>query len=631
MHDGSAAKATRAKQRTNKNGDRKPDVDAPAPALLDEANPANGRMAATAAKLTKLTGWNWSGNETGGFCQRARAFPRQTIRWRKEILADAAGGSGPLAAIHKKAGRDVAKEALDTIAMRLRELSRILVLLYADGPTVLPDKLDEGEVRVLRRLGLFAPFPPPLTDSMKGLAKHGFDLIPPELLRSLTTGLRRHAASVCTKRKPSCGDCELARFCGQRRKQVLQETDARDTPTVVDLFSGAGGLSKGFASAGFLPVLAVDADQSSCLSYRMNFPQVKTDSVICSDIRELGIEDIRQALGTTRPDVLVGGPPCQGFSLTGMKSRQAYTARRLLRGYRISEDRRNQLFEYLTGLADELKPRLVLMENVPGMDSARKDGPSFMQRAEERLQILGYKTAIWRLEASAFGVPQFRARKFLVATSDSRLPVLPESNYQDRSKRQIDPDDLPPVNLGSAIFDLPPLEAGEGSAVLNRTPVDDADPRLRFILDRPGFRIRVAGPIVYNHRARYQNERDLEIFSTLHPGEDSVHLIERHGRSDLMKYRQDIFDDKYARMRPDAPSKTIVAHLSKDGNSFIHPSQTRSITVRESARLQTFPDDFVFCGTLSEQWSQVGNSVPPLMAQAIAKSFMQHLRSGSGA
>jgi DNA (cytosine-5)-methyltransferase 1 len=130
---------------------------------------------------------------------------------------------------------------------------------------------------------------------------------------------------------------------------------------------------------------------------------------------------------------------------------------------------------------------------------------------------------------------------------------------------------------------------------------------------------------VYNHAVRYHNPRDLELYSLLRPGEDSVHAIERHGRADLMRYRQDVFDDKYARLRPDRPSKTIVSHLAKDGNSYIHPEQVRSISIREAARLQSFRDDFAFCGSPSNQWVQVGNAVPPVLAEFIARSFLRVL------
>jgi DNA (cytosine-5)-methyltransferase 1 len=116
------------------------------------------------------------------------------------------------------------------------------------------------------------------------------------------------------------------------------------------------------------------------------------------------------------------------------------------------------------------------------------------------------------------------------------------------------------------------------------------------------------------------------LYSLLRPGEDSIHILERHGRADLMRYRRDVFDDKYARLRGDRPSKTIVAHLAKDGNGYVHPTQVRSISIREAARLQSFRDDYAFCGSPSDQWTQVGNAVPPVLAERIAGSFLQVLK-----
>ena len=124
---------------------------------------------------------------------------------------------------------------------------------------------------------------------------------------------------------------------------------------------------------------------------------------------------------------------------------------------------------------------------------------------------------------------------------------------------------------------------------------------------------------------RYHNPRDLELYALLRPGEDSVHILEQHGRDDLMTYRKDVFDDKYARLRGDRPSKTLVAHLAKDGNGWVHPTQVRSITLREGARLQSFPDGYIFCGSPSDQWIQVGNAVPPIVGEAIARSFLRAL------
>jgi DNA (cytosine-5)-methyltransferase 1 len=318
-------------------------------------------------------------------------------------------------------------------------------------------------------------------------------------------------------------------------------------------------------------------------------------------------------------DVLVAAPPCQGFSHAGFRSKASRT------GYTLSADRRNFLFEYVVMAARELRPKLVLMENVPGMESARRADLSFLQLAARKLEKAGYRTTIWRLNAAAFGVPQERIRYFLAASRLGRLPDPPVEEYQDL-QRAFEVDALPPVTLDEAIFDLPSRQAGEGTAVEPLAgQVPTSDPRSRRYLLK--FGLGQSSGVLYNHAVRYHNPRDLELYALLRPGEDSVHAVERYGRADLMRYRRDVFDDKYARLRGDRPAKTIVAHLAKDGNSYIHPHQIRSISIRESARLQSFHDGFVFCGSPSDQWIQIGNAVPPVMAEAVARSFMHLLTS----
>jgi DNA (cytosine-5)-methyltransferase 1 len=268
------------------------------------------------------------------------------------------------------------------------------------------------------------------------------------------------------------------------------------------------------------------------------------------------------------------------------------------------------------------------MENVPGMQSARREKLSFLDAAAEMLQMQGkFKTSIWRLNASAFGVPQDRIRYFLAASRDD-LPGPPVQEYQDMQQRELDVDALPPITIQEALLDLPRCDAGCGFAVEKgkRKPVSADFRHRRYLLK---FGLQRDSALIYNHGARYHNDRDLELYSLLQPGEDSVHAIERYGRADLMRYRNDVFDDKYARLRADRPSKTIVSHLAKDGNSYIHPDEVRSITVREAARIQSFHDGYVFCGAPSDQWVQVGNSVPPILGEAIAKSFLRVLARGA--
>jgi DNA (cytosine-5)-methyltransferase 1 len=496
--------------------------------------------------------------------------------------------------------------------------SAYCIMMYAFGRQVFPADTHVG--RVLTRLGPYRELGLALAGlDHKKLQRILADLIPPNLRYSLHVNLVEHGRAVCKAGRPLCGQCELRNFCSYYRGAEVARVKSLDMPTAVDLFAGAGGLSEGFTHAGFRILFALDRDPEAMKTYRLNHPQVPDDHVLTVDITALKDGAFRRLAGRKRVDVLVGAPPCQGYSTVGFRSKKTVT------GYRFEGDDRNFLFEQMVRAAVELRPKLFLMENVPGMQSAKKENLSFLEAAARMLEErAGFVTAVWRLNAAAFGVPQERIRFFLVASSTGTLPARPVEEYQDIHRAALDHDALPPVTLSEAIFDLPPLEAGGGVAVGRRDMPDPAnDRRFRRFLTKFGvFRL---SSVLYNHTVRYHNPRDLELYNLLQPGEDSVHLLERHGREDLMRYRKDVFDDKYARLRADRPSKTIVAHLAKDGNGYIHPDQPRSISFREAARVQSFHDGFAFCGSPSDQWVQLGNAVPPVLARAIALSFLRAL------
>jgi DNA (cytosine-5)-methyltransferase 1 len=462
--------------------------------------------------------------------------------------------------------------------------------------------------------------------SLDGLAPRGrrrlfAELIPPNLVDQLQPLLTAHGIEVCRPKAPLCNKCEIRALCSTYRgdqRRIAGETDA---PTAVDLFSGAGGLSEGLTRAGFRVLLALDHDPVALRTYRLNHPAVPDNRILCRDIKSLRPGELRKLVGRGCIDLLAGAPPCQGFSHAGFRSKVTQT------GYRLGRDERNFLFEHMVAAALELRPRMFLMENVPGMQSAREGNLSFLEAAAHMLEETGgFKTTIWQTNASAHGVPQDRLRYFLVASSTGDLPSVPLEEYQNH-RHDFDVDALPPVTVEEAIFDLPARSAGQGFAVERFSrQLPERDARFRRYLTK--FRILSESRLLYNHTVRYNNARDLELYSLLRPGEDSIHIIERHRRPDLMRYRRDAFDDKYERLRADRTSKTIVAHLAKDGNGYVHPTQVRSISVREAARLQSFRDDYVFCGTASDQWTQVGNAVPPLLAEKIARSLLQVLPRG---
>jgi DNA (cytosine-5)-methyltransferase 1 len=514
--------------------------------------------------------------------------------------------------------RQWSDEELERFLCSLPEISRksaYCIMMYSLGRKVFP--VDTHVGRTLTRLGPYRAL---------GLSLAGLDhkklqaeltgLVPPNLRYSLHVNLVAHGREVCRAVRPLCERCEVRNLCATFRKREARGLHRRSSPTVVDLFCGAGGLSEGFRRAGFRVTTAVDSDPVSIRTYWMNHPDVPDNRVVNRDVTTLRRGELRSFAGR-RVDVLLGAPPCQGFSHVGFRSKRSRT------GYRLAEDHRNFLWKYMVQAALELRPRLVVMENVPGMNFApRRENLSFMEAARRELERRGrYRARIWRLNAAAFGVPQDRVRYFLIASRDADVPPEPKGEYKDIHRPDHDVDALPAISLDEAVFDLPPRAAGSGTSVDLRDPVSGMkDQRLRRYLEK--YSLRRDSALIYNHHVRYHNERDLELYRLLRPGEDSVHVIERHGREDLMRYRRDVFDDKYHKLRPDRPSKTIVAHLAKDGNGYVHPYQDRSITVREAARLQSFHDGYVFCGSPSDQWIQVGNAVPPLLAEAIARTLL---------
>lgn len=567
--------------------------------------------------------WPFEDQERADFYHRVRIFPREVVVWRKRLVNLTLENPNMFPAITRDATLSDVRARIDEGISAIREVARILAVVYGQ-PARVGEAVGRDVERVLLRLGIYRELGMGNGSKTKqSFRKRLPDLLPPNLRSQLTANLAIHAERACWERSPDCQKCCVRNFCSAFRRREAARMARSGAPTIVDLFAGAGGLSEGFARAGYRTVFALDRDATALRSYWLNHPSVPDERVHCRDIVDVRRGELRKMLRGDSVDVLAAAPPCQGFSHAGFRSKKTLT------GYKVTADHRNFLYEPVVDLALELKPRIVLMENVPGMQSARRGGVSFLESAAHLLEIRGgFRTAIWQLNASAFGVPQDRIRYFLVACRGKDLPARPQEEYQDHRRTDFDTDALPPVTVDEAIFDLPARGAASGTAVewCDRNRIS-SDMRCRRYLLK--FGLLKPSPVLYNHTVRFHNARDLELYGVLRPGEDSVHAVERHGRGDLMKYRRDVFDDKYARLRGDRPSKTIVAHLAKDGNGYIHPKEVRSISVREGARLQSFHDEYAFCGSPSDQFVQLGNAVPPVLGEAIARSFLGVLKKGS--
>lgn len=365
----------------------------------------------------------------------------------------------------------------------------------------------------------------------------------------------------------------------------------------VDLFSGAGGLSLGLAEAGWTIALAVDHDEKALQTHRHNFPGLAL-------ARDLGDAAERRALQAklagVEVDLLAGGPPCQPFSRAGLSKIRSL----VVAGHRVQDDPRRELWQAFLDIALALRPRAVLMENVP--DMALGDDFSVIRKMMDALESAGYYTQLILVDAWRYGVPQHRKRLILLARRDAEHFPWPA--------RQ----DSPPT-LREAIADLPRLGQTTGARVLPYTGRDDLPEFARKMRDgmQDGF--------VWDHMTRPVRDDDREIFQMM----DSSTL---YGNlpPEKRRYSADTFDDKYKKLDWDSRSRSITAHIAKDGYWYIHPSELRTLTVREAARIQTFPDRFRFAGTRSDAFRQIGNAVPPLLGAAAAAA-LQPLAPGSGA
>src|SRR5262249_39317819 len=250
--------------------------------------------------------------------------------------------------------------------------------------------------RVLCRLGVYRELGLAFEElSASGRRRLLAELIPPNLVRRLQRDLAVHRTEICRPKHASCSDCELRKLCSTYREDQCRRMEQTDLPTAVDLFSGAGGLSEGLTRAGFRVLLALDSDPLALRTYRLNHPAIPDNRILCRDVQTLRRGEIRRLLGREQLDLLAGAPPCHGFSHAGFRSKVTRT------GYRLGRDERNFLFEYMVAAALELRPRMVLLENVPGMQSARKEKLSFLEAAAQMLEERGgFRTAIWRLNAS---------------------------------------------------------------------------------------------------------------------------------------------------------------------------------------------------------------------------------------
>lgn len=348
--------------------------------------------------------------------------------------------------------------------------------------------------------------------------------------------------------------------------------------TVADLFSGAGGLTLGFRMAGFRAIFALDVDWDAMYTYIRNNPGV---AWIAKDIRKVSAEEIMEVAGVGRGelDVVIAGIPCEGYSL-------------LNRRYDPS-DPRNYLFLEFTRVVRALKPKAVVIENVPGL--FRRANGGFRKAIEGALRKLGYTMNSFELNALDYGVPQRRSRVFFVGLIDKhKFEPPPPTHGNEDTQRKL----KKPVTVWEAISDLPPLKSGEKKKRYEGPPKTEYQRMMRECSVK-----------LYNHEAPRHPKWTVELIARTKPGEPIYKTFKQR-----------------IRLRWNEPAPTIPAGGVRPQWFFAHPEQPRGLTVREMARLQSFPDHYIFYGPVTKQRILVGDAVPPLLARAIASQLLNYLQ-----
>jgi DNA (cytosine-5)-methyltransferase 1 len=378
---------------------------------------------------------------------------------------------------------------------------------------------------------------------------------------------------------------------------------------LVDLFSGAGGLTCGLNMAGFKSILASEINPSYSKTFSLNHPEAH---VVTGDIRDVSQDDILRLtnLKTGELDLIAGGPPCQGFSINAP--------------VRTLDDQRNHLFMEYMRIVDVLRPKAVLIENVPGIVSLGKG--TVVEAIYSQLKKMGYSVDHRILFAGHYGVPQMRFRTIFLALRDSNKISFPEPTHDATATanfsgaKELCLKVLPIFSQGlldkttvwDALSDLPELCVGQTihDVAYDSPALSDYQKILRKNSEK-----------ILNHSCAKLGKANLDRLRYIPQGGSWRDIPYDLLPDGLKRARRSDHTKRYGRLHPDDLCSTILTKCDPHWGSFIHPTQERAISVREAARIQSFPDHYAFTGSLTEQFEQVGNAVPPLMAKALGDNI----------
>ena len=352
--------------------------------------------------------------------------------------------------------------------------------------------------------------------------------------------------------------------------------------TAVDIFSGAGGMSVGSVMAGIEPILAVEFDVYAAKTYATNHPKTK---VLQQDIKTVNPLEHTEK----HPFILFGGPPCQGFSVANTKTRNL-------------DNSNNWMFREYLRFVKALEPEWFLFENVVGFKSFNKG--KFAIEVEEELKALGYETNSTVLNSSDFGVPQDRKRFFIVG------------NRKEKGGIKFDFETIPKVKnkitVSEALSDLPSL--------INGDKIEKTSYKIKKATNQYAKLMRQNSKYAIQNFVTENKPHIIERYKVIKQGEN-WQAAKNNGLLKTYSSTQNTHSGIYKRLEEDKPAVTIANYRK---SMLIHPNEDRGLSLREAARLQSFPDDFIFKGTLSFQQQQVGNAVPPLLAKVIFKKILEY-------
>lgn len=385
----------------------------------------------------------------------------------------------------------------------------------------------------------------------------------------------------------------------------------------IDLFCGAGGLSHGFEMEGFTCIGAIDNAPKAIETHKFNH---KNSVSICEDIRTVSPEKFHEIIGKDKNvDLIVGGPPCPTFSTIGHAKIQSVLKEK---NSDITQDPRNELFLEYLHYVEYFKPEIFVIENVPTFMTKYKG--KIFKTAVEIIKTMcdgmyEVHEPVQVLNSVNYGVPQTRRRMFIVGHKKGKQFEYPKKThyYDDEINLFDESNNLKKFNtVYDAISDLPNITDNWRISEVEYSKHKNLTEYQKIMREHNKKKT------VMNNICRMSNERAKKVFSHMKQGDKYMDLEPAVRK--ILPFREDIFHDRLKKLVLDEPSWTILAHIGMDGYMYIHPTELRTLSVREAARIQSFPDDFVFIGNQQETYVQVGNAVPPLLAKALAGSVKNY-------